>query len=205
MPSFPKPSSSSNYQVATEVQNLRDYREDTPGRAVPAKKGTRLLIATWNIAKLGAQARRTRDYRLMAEIISWFDIVAIQECKDDRSGLCAIQDELPGWAVLVSDKGGNDERMVFLYDAAKVQLLEKVGEVAVPPKDTKFIKLPGIARKFTGFDRNPYLAAFVSRAFDFDGGIFPALWNNKTEAQFRSYLRYYISEHSQLWAQLRAA
>jgi endonuclease/exonuclease/phosphatase family metal-dependent hydrolase len=317
MPSFPRPSFTFNYQPATEIQRLRDYRDTTPGRQIPAKANNRLLVGTWNIANLGQQQRRDKDYRILAEIIGWFDIVAIQETKDDLTGIRSIQNHLPNsWEMLVSDKGGNDERMAFLYDANKVSQLEKVGEIAVPPKDHKHIKLPNITQEFKGFDRNPYLAAFVAGSFefllvnvhlffgstaqadidrraleayavarwadlrtrdvdayvtdiiplgdfnlpkvvpgdpiysalrrrglerpphstriaaaiasdneydqimffpgstgadftgnigvfDFDGGIFPSLWNNHTENQFKAYLRYYISDHRPLWAEFR--
>lgn len=316
MPSFPKPSFSFNYNTQSEVQHLRNYRDNAPGRRIPNKANNRLLIATWNIANLGQQQRRPKDYQLLAEIISWFDIVALQECKDDLSGLRGIQAHLPQWRALFSDKSGNDERMVFLYDPAKVTQLEKVGEIAIPEKDLKWIKLPGISRKFKAFDRSPHLAAFQSGTFrfvlvnahfffgsaakadvdrraleayavarwadlrakdkdtyttdiivlgdlnmpkavpgdpiygpmrkrglvspphstriasaiasdneydqimffpgqtdqeftgnigvfDFDGGVFPTLWANRTKPQFKSYVRYFLSDHRPLWAQFR--
>lgn len=168
MPSFPKPKFPFVYQAATEISRLRDYRDTASGRQIPAKSNDRLLIATWNIANLGQQQRRDKDYRILAEIISWFDIVAVQETKDDLSGLRAIQAHLPAhWVALFSDRGGNDERMAYLYDSSKVSQLEMVGEVAVPPKDVRYIKLPGITQRFLGFDRNPYLAAFVAGSFKF--------------------------------------
>lgn len=168
MPSFPKPTFAYEYDVNEQLQALRDYRDTKPGRAIPAKSVDRLLVATWNIANLGAQARRPKDYQLLAEVISWFDIIAIQETKDDLAGIRAIQDELPdSWRLLFSDKGGNDERMVFAYDSDKVFPLEKVGEIAVPVKDHRYIKLPGNTAKFTGFDRSPYLAAFKAGNFEF--------------------------------------
>ena len=40
--------------------------------------------------------------------------------------------------------------------------------------------------------------------FDFDGGLFPSLWQSKTKKQFDSYLRYYISDHRPLWAEFKA-
>lgn len=168
MPSFPKPSFSFRYRTDVEVRRLREHRDTAPGRAIPSPADNRVRIATWNIANLGHQQRREKDYRLLAEVISWFDIVAVQETKGKLEGLRGIQRELPGeWSVLLSDTGGNDERMVFLYNSVKVRRLEKIGEIAVPPKDARFIKLPGINRKFPGFDRNPYLAAFASGSLTF--------------------------------------
>jgi hypothetical protein len=37
--------------------------------------------------------------------------------------------------------------------------------------------------------------------FDFDGAIFRTLWQTKTEKQFKSYLRYYLSDHRPLWSE----
>src|SRR5262249_48606234 len=41
--------------------------------------------------------------------------------------------------------------------------------------------------------------------FDFDGAIFPALWGPTAEDQkrFRSYVKYYLSDHRPLWASLK--
>lgn len=168
MPSFPKPSFSFNYRVNTEINALRNYRDTKTGRQIPTKADSRLLVATWNIANLGLQQRRDKDYRVLAEIISWFDVVALQEVNDNLEGLRGIQKHLPGsYRALFSDKAGNDERMAYLYDSNKVSELEKVGEIAVPPKDVPHIKLAGITRKFKGFDRNPYLASFQAGSFEF--------------------------------------
>jgi hypothetical protein len=39
--------------------------------------------------------------------------------------------------------------------------------------------------------------------YDYDQVIFPDLWNNGAgEAQFKTYLRYYISDHRPMWVQL---
>lgn len=167
MPSFPKPSFNFSYAVDDEVNNLRNYRNTAAGRKIPKKNQNRILLATWNIANLGQQERRSHDYQLIAEIISWFDLVAIQECKDALGGLREIQEHLPGWSAQFSDRGGNDERMVFLYDPIKVSLLEKTGEIAVSPREIKWIKLPGIIATFEGFDRNPFISSFVSGNFEF--------------------------------------
>lgn len=319
MPSFPRPSFTYNYQVDIEINNLKNYKNTAPGRVIPAKSSNRLLIATWNIANLGLQNRNDNDYQLIAEMISWFDMVVLQEVNDNLIGLRSIMQNLPSsFKVVFSDKAGNNERLAFLYDTTsdKVTLLEKFGEIAVPPKDHKAIRLPNIQQKFTGFDRNPFLISFKAghlrfllvnvhlyygkdsekdrkrRAleayatsrwadlrqrsknayvrdiivlgdfnlpkvepgdliysalrrrglrlplhstriysnlsndkeydqimffpghtkenftgnmgiFDFDGALFTELWQTKTEKQFRSFLRYYISDHRILWAEFK--
>ena len=65
-------------------------------------------------------------------MISWFDLVAVQEVKNDRKGLDGLVAALPAsWRTLYSDAAGNEERMTFLYDSGKVKPRELTGEVAV--------------------------------------------------------------------------
>lgn len=168
MPPFPKPSFSFLYQADVEIQALRKYRDTKPGRAIPKKATNRLLIATWNIANLGIQQRRGEDYKLIAEMLTWFDLIAIQEVNDNLEGLRGIQQDLPKtMKLLFSDEAGNNERLAFVYDSRKVSLREKVGEISIPPSDARNIKLDGITQKFDGFDRNPYIASFEAGSFQF--------------------------------------
>lgn len=69
------------------------------------------------------------------------------------------------YRVLMSDVAGNDERMAFVYDSSKINLLENIGHIVIPPADFRFIKLPGVPGTFTGFDRNPYLGTFQAKLF----------------------------------------
>jgi len=159
-----------NYNPDAEIRALRDYRDTKPGRAIPRKSANRALVASWNVANLGdpGQQRSASDYRLIAEMMSWFDIIAVQETKEELEGLRGIQLFLPSsYKAVFTDKGGNEERLVYLYDTDKVEKLELAGEVAVPPKDHRHIKLPGITAKFKGFDRNPYAVAFRCGGFRF--------------------------------------
>lgn len=164
MPPFPKPSAELDHDVDAELRALREHREL---RGVPSRRQGRLLLATWNIANLGVQERREKDHRLIAEILGWLDLVALQEVGDDLSGLYALRDLLPGYRVLISDTAGNDERAAFVYDPAKVELLELVGRLSVPPSDFRHVRLDGVDQEFRGFDRSPYLAAFRAGGFTF--------------------------------------
>ena len=319
MPVFKKPGFSFTFDEAGERKNLRDYRDTKPGRAIPKPSHQSLLIASWNIANLGAQKREPPHYALIAEVISWFDVVAIQEVRDDLAGLRGILAQLPGsWRAIFSDMAGNDERMAWLYRSTKVKPLEMWGEVGIPVSDHPKIALPGVGLAFEGFDRNPMIATFdvggfrlgavnvhlyfgkqdtaadqkqsmerrqleayaVSRwcdlrrkdadryvdhflalgdfnlpkwedddpirkaltkrglrqpthsskiasaiasdsdydqilavpglvgrikqtgVFDYDGGIFPSLFQSKTKTQFNAYLRYYISDHRPIWSEI---
>lgn len=170
MPAFPKPRFEYPYDVGAELKALRSYpkQKGKEDRAIPAKSSDRLLLVTWNIANLGVQKRRKDDYRLIAEIVSWFDLAAIQETNDNLEGLRGIQEQLPKhYEVLFSDPGGNNERFAYIYDTRKVTTLEEIGRVTVPPKDLKSVNLPGVKQPFEGFDRNPYLVSFRAGDLEF--------------------------------------
>ena len=158
MPAFPKPKFAFEYDLNAEVSRLRKHKN---ARAIPKREQGKLLLATWNIANLGAQDRRDQDLSIIAEVVSWFDIVAVQECRENFGDLFDIHNKLPkSYRVIMSDASGNNERMAFLYDNKKLTVLEEVGEIAFAPSRYKSIKLPGINAQFNGFDRTPYLAAF---------------------------------------------
>jgi endonuclease/exonuclease/phosphatase family metal-dependent hydrolase len=168
VPPFPKPRFAYDYDLDRELAALRDYPRVKLDRKIPKKASGKLLVATWNIANLGVQDRLDSDYALMAELIGWFDLVAVQEVNDDLRGIEAIHSKLPArYDLLFSDASGNRERQAFLFDTRKVKRLKEVGRLSIPPSDLGKIKVPGATTAFPGFDRGPYLASFESGAFRF--------------------------------------
>src|SRR4051812_16481040 len=117
MPVFPKPAFPFDFDVADEIAHLRDWKAH---RLVPAKAAGRILVGTWNIANFGAQQREDRHLRLIAEILSWFDIASIQETRENFANLDDVTRDMGGsYKMLFSDAAGNDERMAFIYDSSK--------------------------------------------------------------------------------------
>ena len=168
MRALTRPKPEHNYSAATEISSLRSYRDAVPAdpaksRNIPAiGKASHVLIATWNIANLGVHKRRASDHRVIAEILSWFELVAVQEVADNLEDFLAVISHLPGhFRWIFSDRAGNDERSAYVYDTRRVTLGPKIGEVAIVESDRKYVKLPGISRQFNGFNRNPYLASFT--------------------------------------------
>lgn len=155
------------YDPQTEIDNLIQHRDAVPAditqnRNIPApgQSGT-LLLASWNIANLGVHKRRPDDLKVIAEILSWFEIVAIQEIADNLEDFRGLIEILPDhFAWIFNDRAGNDERSAYLYDTRRVKLSPKIGEVVIVDSDRRYVRLPGIERKFQGFNRNPYLAGF---------------------------------------------
>ncbi len=161
MRSLTKPNPAHDYDAAAEIAALRRYRDTAPGRAIPATTPGSVLIATWNIANLGVHKRRPIDFDLAAEMISWFELVALQEIADNLDHVEAIADRLPNhYGLVFSDKGGNNERAAYFYDTRRVTLGPKIGEVVIVESERANISLPGITRRFSGFNRNPFIASF---------------------------------------------
>lgn len=106
------------------------------------KKEGSLLLATWNIRdfdsnkfKFGPRLPETFYY--IAEIISSFDLVALQEVNRDLSALEQVMQILgPTWDYIATDTtegtGGNAERMAFVYNKEKVQFRKIAGEIVLP-------------------------------------------------------------------------
>ncbi len=110
-----------------------------------------LLLATWNIRDFAkdfhkqdkASMRRGHGPRLpetwyyIAEVISSFDLVAVQEV-NELDELEHVMDILgPNWAYIATDiadtrSGGNGERMTFIYDTRKVKFNNIAGEIVLP-------------------------------------------------------------------------
>lgn len=161
MVSFKKPTFTFDFNFSDEVNFLLSHKNH---RGIPDKNNSTLLLATWNVANLGMHERGEDHYRLIAEMMSWFDIIAVQEVHDDLTGLYAIEQFIGSeYELMFNDKGGNDERSAYFYDTTKVERLQLTGELAIPPAKHRHIKLPNVRRKFTGFDRNPFIGTFSFR------------------------------------------
>ena len=168
MPVFRKPSFAYDWDVDEEVAALRAYPTlpDKDDRAIPAKADDVLLLATWNIANLGAQDATTagppvagRDHRVVR-----LDR-AMQEVNDNLSGLRGIQSETHGhYRVVFSDPAGNRERFAYaLRLRERSSPTRRSVRSTIPAADLGKVKLGDIPARFVGFDRNPMLASFRLR------------------------------------------
>jgi hypothetical protein len=113
-----------------------------------------LLIATWNIREFdsGKGGRRLDEaIYYMAEIIDRFDLVAVQEVRDDLFALQRLMDALgKHWSYICTDvclgTRGNGERMAFLFDSRKLSFGGLAGELVIPGelKALQFARTPFI-------------------------------------------------------------
>ncbi len=145
-------------RIAAGLLRLRQVivAQGVPSRTVTGD----ILIASWNIREFDSKkygGRLTDAYYYIAEILSHFDLVAIQEVRDDLSALERVQGLLGSWwKYVVTDvtdgTSGNGERMAFLYDSRKVTFGGLAGEIVLPPAkvDTEVLQ----------FARTPFVCGF---------------------------------------------
>lgn len=151
---------------------------------VPAKDtDNTLLLATWNIRDFDKANRRGYGKRLpeslfyIAEIISRFDLVAVQEVNQlDEWGI-VMRILGADWSYIATDVtdtslGGNGERMVFVYDRRKVKFKNIAGEVVLPASllISKVTEEVGDEKFVAGkqFRRTPFVVSFQAGWFRFD-------------------------------------
>ena len=142
--------------------------------AIPLKIDTNLLIATWNIRRFGSLTREwtagananpkrdLRGLRAICEIVSRFDVIAIQEVTGDLRALRDMMSFLgPNWSFLMTDiclgAAGNDERMAFVFNNTRLQPSGLACELVVPQEWLDEIEEDALCRQFA---RTPYAVSF---------------------------------------------
>jgi endonuclease/exonuclease/phosphatase family metal-dependent hydrolase len=156
------------------VENLQLLSDDLDAKIPFKKLDKNLLIATWNLRAFGDLTRKwassdsdspKRDLHsilCIAEIISRFDVIALQEVK---ANIRALRDTLKvlgsHWSFILTDvnKGdsGNGERMAFLFDTRRVSLSGLACELVVPNEWYNTIDANALNEQFV---RTPYAVGF---------------------------------------------
>jgi endonuclease/exonuclease/phosphatase family metal-dependent hydrolase len=130
-----------------------------------ANKQTSFHLATWNIRDFGGHRlnpspRLEESLLYIAEIISAFDLVAVQEVNEDMREFERLMRLLgPHWSYIVTDQSGNMERLAFVYDRRKILFRNLAGEIVLPEKK---------GNPVAQFNRTPYLVAFQAGWFKFN-------------------------------------
>jgi hypothetical protein len=164
--------------------------------SVPQKSASNLLVATWNVRAFGDLTNKwaagpgdspKRDWHAVAciaELVSRFDVIALQEVRRTTKALRFLLERLsPAWRVIASDvtegPAGNGERLAFLYDSDRVQPSGLVGEIVLPPVD---------ADPQRQFARTPYFAGFSRAGTEFTLASVHVLWGKNTAERLPSLL-----------------
>lgn len=126
---------------------------------------TSFHLASWNIRDLGSgklnpSPRSAECFLYIAEIISAFDLVAVQEVNENLADFQKVMRLLgPHWDYIVTDQSGNAERLAFVYDTRKIRFRHVAGEIVLPAKKGK---------EPVQFNRTPFMVAFQAGWFKFN-------------------------------------
>lgn len=176
----------SNAERNRAVNNLIALREQLDRDIPPKDVENRMLLATWNIRDFSKTNRRGFGKRLpesffyIAEVISRFDFVAVQEVNELDEWELVMDILGSDWDYIATDVtdrklGGNGERLTYVYDTRKVRFKHIAGEIVLPadmliskidvvnPNDDEDKLMAG-----KQFRRSPFLASFQSQWFKFD-------------------------------------
>jgi len=155
--------------VAANLSRLREaLHREIPARSYEAN----LVVATWALRNFGRPGPLPVDLPeslfYMAQIISAFDLVALQEVDRDLGRLDALREILgPDWTALLTDVApdvrGNRERFAILYYKPRVDFRNFSSQVIVPPNRGA----EGARIAVEQFARPPLLAAFRSAGTEF--------------------------------------
>ncbi len=154
-------------------------------KTIPSKDADHnLLLATWNIRDFGKRNNRGFGPRLpeslfyIAEILSRFDFVAVQEVNElyDFEQVLAILGD--NWDFIATDitdpkLGGNGERLTYLFDRRKVRFQNIAGEIVLPNDmlvSKALVPTDGKKGLYAGkqFRRTPFTAKFQAGWFRFE-------------------------------------
>ncbi len=168
------------------AKGLRELRKRIRKSKVPSSMlDEQILLASWNIREFGKGTRSKKALHLIAEILSYFDLIAIQEVRGNLRHLKEVQTILgPYWRVVFSDvtrgRRGNQERIAYLYDKRAVAFTGLAAEAVIPPKKNK---------PSPQFWRTPYIASFRAGTFDFVLLSVHILWGSDTKDRLEELKR----------------
>lgn len=186
-------------EVKSELTALKKQLDSE----IPKKGDDNLLVATWNLREFGgltdkwisAQGdtpkRDLRGLACIAEVVSRFDVVAIQEVQADIRALRHLLKALgERYTVIltdaVEDDEGDNERLAFVFDRERIQVSGLACELVVPlnwsTKKKPKTGIPQIALQ-RQFARTPYAVAFKRGGATFILITLHVIWAGTTELE----------------------
>ncbi|MFL6595814.1 MAG: endonuclease/exonuclease/phosphatase family protein [Chthoniobacterales bacterium] len=149
---------------------------DDPHAGVPPKRPGNLLIGTWNVRAFGgitqkwtsgqddSPKRNLADVCAIAEVVSRFDVTAIQETRENLLGLRTMMSRLgEDWSFIVTDVGdggpANGERLAFVHQRSRVKSSGLAGELVFPQEWFGDVDRGKLERQFA---RTPYAVSFAA-------------------------------------------
>src|SRR4051794_4336237 len=156
-------------EVLADLERLRTGLD----ALLPPSEPGHLLLGTWNLRAFGrltprwssaardSPKRNLADLCSIAEIVSRFDVCAVQETRGDLTGLRTLLRRLgPGWGFVATDAGegdaANDERLAFIFKRPHVRFAGLAGELVID-EDAFGTATTPLKRQFA---RAPFMVSF---------------------------------------------
>lgn len=170
---------------ARVIKNLQNLKTQLAADLPDKDADENLLLASWNIRDFDAPGNRRgfgkrskESLFYIAEILSRFDFVAVQEV-NELDEWEEVMDILgPDWDYIATDVtdpklGGNGERLTFLFDKRKMWFKNISGEIVLPNKmliSRALIETEEGKKLYSGkqFRRTPFVTSFQAGWFKFD-------------------------------------
>lgn len=148
---------------------LTPQDDESPTFEKQKGKFPKMKIASWNIANLTANSKH-KKYDIIADILSKFDVIAIQEVLKDDS-LSQVMNILSGYDYVLSPPIGRTrkEHYAFLYKKRRVKLIQS-GQFTDQNDE---------------LEREPFVATFRCGKFDFVLITVHILWGGKNPKERR--------------------
>lgn len=195
-------------RVVANLEKLRAQLDEE----VPAKNTeTDLLLATWNLRDFGKVNRRgfgdrePETFFYIAEVLSRFDFVAVQEVNEIDELVKVMKILGPNWEWIATDVtdpglGGNGERLTYLYDTRKVSFRNIVGELVLPadllistavkpkddPRDVVEVDGKEVGKQFR---RTPFAGVFQAAWFKYEICTVHIYYGGETGAKLKERIK----------------
>ncbi len=155
------------------LNGLKELRSMLRQKVSARRTEGNLVIASWNILELGYGTRHGESMYYIAEILSVFDLIAVQELTPKRADLDRLMRILgPNWSYIYTDPargaGSDDESSAYIFNTDRVRPTGLSGELTVWTDEMEASLGPDIdaeTKTLTRFaaQRPPHVVGFTTR------------------------------------------
>ena len=141
------------------------------------------MTEKWRSEPDDSPRRDLFDLRCIAEVVSRFDIVAIEEAREDLSALRLVLEALgDSWGLIATDvtrgRAGNNERLVFVFDTRRLRPSGLAGELVVALEEETTLTSSDLERQFA---RTPYAVSFTTGREELTLVVLHILWGKNED------------------------
>lgn len=184
------------------IDNLLALRTSLNKKIPDKKLRGNLVLGTWNIREFGNTkygGRMVESLYYIAEIISRFDLIAIQEVRTDMAEfnqmLAILGDNYSVHVSIVTQgKSGNSERLAFIYDKRTVDFKNIAGQIVLPKGNStaeQFARAPYVIRFQAGWIKFDIATAHIYYGDDVKKGA----KYKKRVAEIQTVVDYFSSNY----------